>query len=248
MDSKTISKSFSEDLSALIAASFVAFESNVSESTDADGMSFHQCLRTVMGTNPDWSFLAYRNSRALFQFSEAVYGCMTSHLGSNSEHWMLRRERNTDEVLDIVRAVGKTLDRLIPPHPLLRPGMKHVQGQGKPRAAIAVEAAVVAHLREAQYGSVLGLALSSSSSDVEMIEWLEECAGVDCDETHVDWALAKSFSLTAGMWFRSAKETTVRAFCQALSLDFERVSNDRFESRLEEIRRLAHARIRSVGL
>jgi len=242
------SKSFSEELSELLASSFGAFEANTGDVSSSDRMSFHQCLRTVMGTNPDWSFLAYRESQTLFEFSESVYSCISEHVGSNSEHWLIRGERAPDEVAETIRMVGTFLDRLVVPRPLLRPGMKRVQGQGKPRAAIAVETAAVASRENVGYGLVLFWAMSASGSDIEMIEWLEKRAGTGIDEKTVDWALAKSFSLTAGKWLRAAEESMVRNFCRALDVDLEKISDDHLEVRLDKVRRWADARVRSVGL
>ena len=229
----------------MVSSSFVPAGMS-QESEDNQGtMTFHQCLRTVMGTNPEWSFLAYRNSGSLFDFSSAVYQCISAHLGYNSEHWLLRNERAAGEVASVIRALKDPLDALEIPSVKVRPGIRRVQGPGKPRAAIAVEAAVAANQRGISYGMALSEGLVATSCDREMIAWLEERAGVEVDEKRVDWSIAKAFSLAAGAWLRASEETTVRAFCGALEVDLTTITNDHLLIRLDELRRLSDARVRS---
>jgi len=237
--------SFSQELAQLVSLSFVSVASNQEPRNEQRKMTFHQCLRTVMGTNPEWSLLAYRKGDSLFEFAAAVYQCISVHLGVNSEHWLVRSDRTADEVAHVVQVLREPLDALEIPSVQVRPGIRRVQGPGKPRAAVAVEAAVAASQRRTSYGMALGEGLVASSCDRGLIAWLEKSANAAVDEKRVDWTVAKAFSLAAGAWLRSSEETTVRAFCSALEVDFSSITNDHLLIRLDEVRRLSDARLRS---
>lgn len=227
-------ESFAGQLAEVVASSF--YPQDLALSTDSENvrMSFHDCLRTVIGTNPEWSPLAYRNSDSLFKYVASVYDCLSADLNTNSEFWLLRIERTAEEVLSLLQKLAEKLNKIEIPPITPRPGIRRVQGPGKPRAAIAVEAAVVASQERIGFGPVLSMGLASSSNDSQMISWLETRAGTDVDESQIDWKLAKAFSLAAGNWLRFSEKTTVRVFCLALGDDLSKVPDDQLLKRLKE--------------
>lgn len=196
-------------------------------------MTFFECFRTALGTNPEWSFLAYRRSGELEAFSDHVFSSLSKTLGRRADTWLSVGVQSVDEAVALVREASDSIDSKEIPHVEERPGIRRVMGQGKPRAAVAVEACVIGNRRGIPFAAVLAEFMNPQGNDRKLIDDLEREAGGVEDASQIDWSIAKAFTISSGNWLRNSERTSVHAFCEAISADLNGLSDKQLQARLD---------------
>lgn len=229
---------FSSRLLDLVSIRFSvsAEELNVADGQGSSKLTFFECFRTALGTNPEWSYLAYRRSSELESFSDHVFTSLSTTLGRRADTWLSVGVQSVDEAMALIKKARRSIDSKETPHVEERPGIRRVMGQGKPRAAVAVETCVISARLGQPFGLVLAGFLNSQRDDRKLIDDLEREAGMVEDEVQLDWSLARAFTISAGNWFRSSDRTSVHAFCEEIGVTSNQLTDEQFHHRLQTIR------------
>lgn len=197
--------------------------------------TLHSAIRTILGTNPDWSTLAYRNHAEISQFIQSTYQGLSETLGERSDTWCMRSVRTEEEVISLLTKAGGEIQLPVPPVPQVRPGMKKISGPSKSRGVIAAEIANIAHALGRGFADVFGDFLQPGISDLELIKAIDRRV-VDIQyENDFDWTLPKKFSTVLPLWWRTSDSTVVSDFCYSMFDEWSGIQDQELDVKLDAL-------------
>lgn len=205
-------------------------------------MTLHDALKVSLGMVPDWSVLAYWRSSELERGIAAFYDNLSTIVGRRADVWATETTRSEEEVVDALSVADESFPTfaVLVGQIELRPGMPAIAGAGKPRAAVASSAALVAAAEGKSFAQTLARYLSPGIKDFALVEALD-VDSYPLRERSPEWGVANSFSKVAGLWFEGGTSWLVSSFCAAvfreLSDDSDEALVARLEAVAEEVRR-----------
>ena len=200
-----------------------------------DKLTLHSAIRTILGTNPDWSTLAYRNHAEISQFIQSTYQGLSETLGERSDTWCMRSVRTEEEVISLLTKAGDEIQLPVPPVPQVRPGMKKISGPSKSRGVIAAEIANIAHALGRGFADVFGDFLQPGISDLELIKAIDRRVVDIQNENDIDWTLPKKFSTVLPLWWRTSDSTVVSDFCYSMFDEWSGIQDQELDVKLDAL-------------
>jgi hypothetical protein len=199
------------------------------------GASIHSAIRRALGIEEDWPLTAYRNHLQLEPFVHDFYQALNAHLGARVDLSLLRKSIDLPVVLDLLHSLGRNSKFENPPAPVIRPGLKRVQGSGKYRSVIAAEVAAIAFVQKRDFADVLGDFLVPGESNSEMVNRIDRSVVVLDNDVKVDWKLAKDFSSAVATWTKNSESSFVTDFCFSLLDEWSGVTDSELRDLLKPI-------------
>lgn len=201
-------------------------------------MTLSRAIRISLGLGAGDSVLVATNHHDLREAIKFVDSELDKVLGHRADLWSMNVERTEPEVLSLLEKVidlypSTAYDTL---YAEMRVGMNKVLGRGKYRSAIACEAARVAYLTGKDFSQVLAPLVEAQKRDEDMLSCLEKIDG-KISINDVDWALPKSWTDAAGVYFQGdVSSWQIHSFCTSIAPDWSQI-DDKALYRLTESKR-----------
>lgn len=199
--------------------------------------TLYNALMTHLGFGTQDSVLSAVNHHEMSETIRWFYATLDDVLGQRSQPWSMRPERTEGEVVDLLKKASGTAGSTTHDYVVaeIRPGNTKLAGRGKHRAAIGIEATLIASTTDSSFASVIREVFSSAPSDRDALSTLEQRRLEEVPET-IDWTPAKAWA--SGYSTYSSQEDArpnLAAYCEWLFTSWEDVTNEDLINRVKEL-------------